>query len=266
MTGTTTNKTMPSRKRTSLAALSLVLTANSGLVYGFQSVNSRQGVPQSYVRQQHCGRQNSGQHHSSLPPPTVTALHISTPSASSIDSGEADITSGATGGDISQQQQQHQHQTQDVVATSAASESMEINSITSSSTGTKDEKKKVSKINKVEHAQNEITSADKAVLWTTIAGIVAAFAAVTQISGPGAWKYYVAGGICAAFSHGITTPIDVVKVTFTFSFVYCLLLFPFLYVVKCLPNSSHHSTLYPNDRQGCRWIPHSEGREWSRQQ
>lgn len=211
MTGTTTNKTMPSRKRTSLATLSLVLTANSGLVYGFQSVNSRQGVPQSYVRQQHCGRQNSGQHHSSLPPPTVTALHISTPSASSIDSGEADITSGATGGDISQQQQ-HQHQTQDVVATSAASESMEINSITSSSTGTKDEKKKVSKINKVEHAQNEITFADKAVLWTTVAGIVAAFAAVTQISGPGAWKYYVAGGICAAFSHGITTPIDVVKV------------------------------------------------------
>jgi len=211
MTGTTTNKTMPSRKRTSLAALSLVLTANSGLVSGFQSVNSRQGVPQSYVRQQHCGRQNSGQHHSSLPPPTVTALHISTPSASSIDSGEADITSGATGGDISQQQQ-HQHQTQDVVATSAASESMEINTSSISSTGTKDEKKKASKINKVEHAQNEITSADKAVLWTTVAGIVAAFAAVTQISGPGAWKYYVAGGICAAFSHGITTPIDVVKV------------------------------------------------------
>jgi hypothetical protein len=182
-------------------------------------VNSRQGVPQSYVRQQQCGRQNSchslvgGQHHSSFPPPTVTALHISTPSASSIDGGEADITSGATGGDISHHQQQHQ--TQDVAATSAASESMEINS-SSSSTGTKDEKKKASKSNKVQHAQNEITSSDKAVLWTAVAGIVAAFAAVTQISGPGAWKYYVAGGICAAFSHGITTPIDVVKVNSLF--------------------------------------------------
>ena len=25
------------------------------------------------------------------------------------------------------------------------------------------------------------------------------------------WRYFVAGGICAATSHGITTPIDVVK-------------------------------------------------------
>ena len=227
MTGTTTNKTMPSRKRTSLAALSLVLTANRGLVSGFQSVNSRQGVPQSYVRQQHCGRQNAcHSQHSSLPPP-VTALHISTPSASSIGGGEADITSDATGGDISHQQQ---HQTQDVAATSAASESMEING--SSSTATKDEKKKASKSNKVQHAQNEITSADRAVLWTALAGIVAAFAAVTQISGPGAWKYYVAGGICAAFSHGITTPIDVVKVHSPLvSSIFFLLFFPFFYAL-----------------------------------
>ena len=230
MTGTTSNKTMPSRKRTSLAALSLVLTANRGLVSGFQSVNSRQGVPQSYVRQQHCGRQNAcHSQHSSLPPP-VTALHISTPSASSIDGGEADITSGATGGDISHQQQ---HQTQDVAATAAASESMEING--SSSTATKVEKKKASKSNKVQHAQNEITSADKTVLWTAVAGIVAAFAAVTQISGPGAWKYYVAGGICAAFSHGITTPIDVVKVhsPLVSSIFCCCCSFLSLYVVKC---------------------------------
>lgn len=26
------------------------------------------------------------------------------------------------------------------------------------------------------------------------------------------WRYFLAGGICAATSHGITTPIDVVKV------------------------------------------------------
>jgi len=62
-----------------------------------------------------------------------------------------------------------------------------------------------------EHAQNKITSADKVVIWTALVGIASAFAAVIKISGPGAWRYYAAGGICAAVSHGITTPIDVVK-------------------------------------------------------
>lgn len=32
-------------------------------------------------------------------------------------------------------------------------------------------------------------------------------------SGPGSWRYYLAGGICASVSHTITTPIDVVKVS-----------------------------------------------------
>jgi hypothetical protein len=32
-------------------------------------------------------------------------------------------------------------------------------------------------------------------------------------SGPGSWRYYLAGGICAAISHGITTPVDVIKVS-----------------------------------------------------
>ena len=201
---------MAPRRRKSLAALSIAaLSANAGLVSGFQSVNSNHGMPKSYASR-HCAKQNScapasivigGQQHSSLPP-SISALLISTPSASSIDGGEADIGSTVSpGSDISHHQQQHQGL--DIAATSAASDSV-----------SKDEKtkKKASKKNKVQHAQNEITSADKAVLWTTVAGIVAAFAAVTQVSGPGAWKYYVAGGICAAFSHGITTPIDVVKV------------------------------------------------------
>ena len=203
------NKAMPLRRRTSLAALSIAaLSANAGHVSGFQTVNSKRGMPKRYASP-HCAKQKpcapassivvGGQHHSSLPP-SVSALHISTPSASSIDGGEADINSGgSTGSDISHHQQLHQGL--DIAATSAANDG-----------GSKDEKKKASKKNKVQHAQNEITSADKAVLWTAVAGIVAAFAAVTQVSGPGAWKYYVAGGICAAFSHGITTPIDVVKV------------------------------------------------------
>jgi hypothetical protein len=171
-------------------------------------------MPKSYASQ-HCAKQNScpaiveRQHL----PPSVSALHISTPSASSVDGGEANTGSSATGGDISHHQQQNQDL--DIAATSAAS----VNG------ATKDEKKKkAGKKNKVQHAQNEITSADKAVLWTTVAGIAAAFVAVTQVSGPGAWKYYVAGGICAAFSHGITTPIDVVKVCSSLQ-----LLFSFLF-------------------------------------
>lgn len=206
----TLDKTMPPRRRKSLAALSIAaLSANAGLVSGFQAVNSRHGMPPKSYAGQHCGgKQNpcpaiigEGQHQSFALPPTASALHISTPSASSIDGGEADInSSGATGSDISHHQQ-GQHQALDIATTSAASDG-----------GTKDNKKKPTKKKKVQHAQNEITSADKAVLWTAVAGIVAAFAAVTQVSGPGAWKYYVAGGICAAFSHGITTPIDVVKV------------------------------------------------------
>ncbi len=32
------------------------------------------------------------------------------------------------------------------------------------------------------------------------------------LSGPGQWRYYLAGGICAAISHAITTPVDVIKV------------------------------------------------------
>jgi len=36
--------------------------------------------------------------------------------------------------------------------------------------------------------------------------------AVLKMSPSGAWRYYLAGGICASTSHAITTPIDVVKV------------------------------------------------------
>mmetsp|Transcript_2620 Transcript_2620/g.4100 ORF Transcript_2620/g.4100 Transcript_2620/m.4100 type:complete len:541 (+) Transcript_2620:68-1690(+) len=35
--------------------------------------------------------------------------------------------------------------------------------------------------------------------------------AVLKMSPSGAWRYYLAGGICASTSHAITTPIDVVK-------------------------------------------------------
>ena len=33
------------------------------------------------------------------------------------------------------------------------------------------------------------------------------FTGLISVSGPGGWRYYLAGGTCAAVSHGITTPI-----------------------------------------------------------
>lgn len=36
---------------------------------------------------------------------------------------------------------------------------------------------------------------------------------IIKLSGPGCWRYYLAGGICASTSHAMTTPIDVVKVS-----------------------------------------------------
>jgi len=44
-----------------------------------------------------------------------------------------------------------------------------------------------------------------------LAAILSAFWTIIYSSGVGAWRYYLAGGICAAVSHAITTPIDVIK-------------------------------------------------------
>jgi hypothetical protein len=35
-------------------------------------------------------------------------------------------------------------------------------------------------------------------------------------SSPGSWRYFLAGGLCAASSHALPTPIDVVKVRHMF--------------------------------------------------
>lgn len=45
-----------------------------------------------------------------------------------------------------------------------------------------------------------------------ISSMFVAFLFLIFISGPGQWRYYLAGGICAAVSHAITTPVDVIKV------------------------------------------------------
>lgn len=56
-----------------------------------------------------------------------------------------------------------------------------------------------------------MTPFDRAAVSTTVALGIAAFAWLISASGPGAWRYYLAGGICAAASHAIPVPIDVVK-------------------------------------------------------
>jgi hypothetical protein len=60
---------------------------------------------------------------------------------------------------------------------------------------------------------DEITTADVAVLaGTTTFAAISLFALIT-LSAPGSWRYFLAGGICAATSHAIAVPIDVVKVS-----------------------------------------------------
>ncbi len=46
-----------------------------------------------------------------------------------------------------------------------------------------------------------------------ISSLLTAFFLLISLSGPGTWRYYLAGGICAAVSHAVTTPVDVIKVS-----------------------------------------------------
>jgi hypothetical protein len=57
-----------------------------------------------------------------------------------------------------------------------------------------------------------VNTADK----TFVAGFFGLFVAILYKlltnSSPGSWRYFLAGGLCAASSHAIPTPIDVIKV------------------------------------------------------
>ena len=59
---------------------------------------------------------------------------------------------------------------------------------------------------------DEITTVDKVVIAAALGLSVSSFYALITMTSPGAWRYFVAGGICAATSHSIPVPIDVVKV------------------------------------------------------
>ena len=67
------------------------------------------------------------------------------------------------------------------------------------------------------HSNDSITAKDKAIVATMTLTAFLAFLALFKATGPGGWRYFLAGGICAATSHGVTTPIDVVKVTTCFN-------------------------------------------------
>jgi hypothetical protein len=62
-----------------------------------------------------------------------------------------------------------------------------------------------------------MTTQEQITLTISTMVLLGALASLILISGQGAWRFYLAGGLCAAISHGITTPIDVVKVRRTHS-------------------------------------------------
>lgn len=58
---------------------------------------------------------------------------------------------------------------------------------------------------------DKITVKDYCIMGSFVTAMTAAFVWLVSVSGPGGWKYYLAGGLCAAASHVIPVPIDVVK-------------------------------------------------------
>ena len=58
----------------------------------------------------------------------------------------------------------------------------------------------------------EITAMDKAIMAGFMLASSLALYATMSLIAPGSWRYFAAGGICAATSHTIPTPIDVIKV------------------------------------------------------
>ncbi|CAB9496369.1 Phosphate carrier protein, mitochondrial [Seminavis robusta] len=64
---------------------------------------------------------------------------------------------------------------------------------------------------KNEEDEDRVTFADKVSMTAAFATAASAFALLLVWSGPGAWRFFLAGGLCAATSHAIPTPIDVVK-------------------------------------------------------
>lgn len=67
---------------------------------------------------------------------------------------------------------------------------------------------------KKEEPDDMVTLTDKVSMTVTATTVIVSFALLLKLSGPGAWRFFLAGGLCAAASHAIPTPIDVVKVRY----------------------------------------------------
>jgi hypothetical protein len=61
-------------------------------------------------------------------------------------------------------------------------------------------------------SSKSITLKDKLIIGSATSTLLVAFLGLLSAAGPGGWRYYLAGGVCAALSHAVATPIDVVKV------------------------------------------------------
>jgi hypothetical protein len=60
-------------------------------------------------------------------------------------------------------------------------------------------------------AHEHMSKKDQVILALVSVGSILGLTGLIAFSGPGAWRYFLAGGICAAASHAIPVPIDVVK-------------------------------------------------------
>lgn len=59
--------------------------------------------------------------------------------------------------------------------------------------------------------QTAMTTVEKIRIATVLGAAASAFLALVLKSSPGSWRFFLAGGLCAAISHTIPTPVDVVK-------------------------------------------------------
>lgn len=59
--------------------------------------------------------------------------------------------------------------------------------------------------------QSAMTTVEKIRVATFLGCAASTFSAIVLKSSPGSWRFFLAGGLCAAISHTIPTPVDVVK-------------------------------------------------------
>jgi hypothetical protein len=77
---------------------------------------------------------------------------------------------------------------------------------------------------------DHVTALDKTFIVAFFGFATAILAKFVVSSSPGSWRYFLAGGLCAASSHAIPTPVDVIKVIYC---DYCCFVL-FVFVSKLL--------------------------------